>query len=195
MCVPSLILTSSLNRGDSACSRRTLIPRPITVARLQWVIVGVISTSTCDIAERSCLSVTLICGRLTTASSPRLSGCSWSEMGEIRSWKNPILVSECPHGSCLYFSVLKKKKKSDIIIGNVHHWVYMPIVADRRHINKALFLFFSQNRATHTPPEIELKKKKKTNRKSLAHQSDPLSSHYHHCHPRPAVDSRQYCRK
>ena len=111
VCVPSLILTSSLNRGDSACSRRTLIPRPITVARLQWVIVGVISTSTCDIAERSCLSVTLICGRLTTASSPRLSGCSWSEMGEIRSWKNPILVSECPHGSCLYFSVLKKKKK------------------------------------------------------------------------------------
>jgi len=44
--VPRLILTSTRNLGGSACSRRTRTPRPMTVARLQWVMVGVTSTST-----------------------------------------------------------------------------------------------------------------------------------------------------
>ena len=49
------------------------------------MIMGMISTSTCDIAERSWLSVAFMCGRFTTASSPRLRGCSGPEMVDIRS--------------------------------------------------------------------------------------------------------------
>lgn len=35
LCVPSLILTSTLNLGGKACSRRTRTPRPMTVASEQ----------------------------------------------------------------------------------------------------------------------------------------------------------------
>lgn len=41
LCVPSLILTSTLKREGRACSRRTRTPSPITVASEQCVIVGV----------------------------------------------------------------------------------------------------------------------------------------------------------
>lgn len=41
LCVPSLILTSTLKRGGRAFSSRTRTPRPMTVAREQCVIVGV----------------------------------------------------------------------------------------------------------------------------------------------------------
>ena len=46
LCVPSLIRTSTRNRGGSDCSSLTRTPSPITVARLQCVIVGVIRTVT-----------------------------------------------------------------------------------------------------------------------------------------------------
>jgi hypothetical protein len=91
--VPFLIRTSTRKRGGRACSSRTRTPRPMTVAREQWVIVGVISTTTVLMDEsgedggRMCMS-----GKLTTASEPSESGCSGSEMVEMRSVMR--LVSE-----------------------------------------------------------------------------------------------------
>ena len=41
MCVPGFIRTDTRKRGGRACSRRTRTARPMTVAREQWVIVGV----------------------------------------------------------------------------------------------------------------------------------------------------------
>lgn len=78
--------TSTLKRGGRACSSLTRTPRPITVANEQCVMVGVISTITVligDLGDRGgsiCMS-----GRLTTAREPKDSGCSGSEIVEIRS--------------------------------------------------------------------------------------------------------------
>jgi hypothetical protein len=84
--VPCLMRTSTRKRGGRACSSRTLTPRPITVASEQWVMVGVISTRTVLIDERGEVGGCMwISGRLTTAREPRESGCSGSEMDEMRS--------------------------------------------------------------------------------------------------------------
>lgn len=88
LCVPSLIRTSIRNRGGRDCSRRTRTPRPMTVAKLQCVIVGVISTVTVRRGESGTLvRVGLIemSGRDTTANAPNEIGCSGSEMVEMRS--------------------------------------------------------------------------------------------------------------
>ena len=77
---------SSRNLGGSACSSRTRTPRPITVAKEQCVIVGVISTTTVltwDCGEDGCLM--WMSGRFTTASDPKDKGCSGSEILEIKS--------------------------------------------------------------------------------------------------------------
>lgn len=86
--VPSLIRTSTRNRGGSDCSNRTRTPKPITVAKLQWVIVGVISTETVRSGDSGTLAsegLIEMSGRETTASAPSEIGCSGSEMVEIRS--------------------------------------------------------------------------------------------------------------
>lgn len=89
LCVPSLILTSTRNRGGRACSSLTRTPRPITVAREQCVMVGVTRTVSVVSGDNEPLSgnvgVRKISGRLTTESEPRVKGCSGSEMGEMRS--------------------------------------------------------------------------------------------------------------
>lgn len=83
LCVPSFIRTSTRNLGGSACSSRTLTPRPITVASEQCVMVGVTSTSTvCRSRPRGLMWIS---GRFTTAREPRERGCSGSEMVEMRS--------------------------------------------------------------------------------------------------------------
>ena len=89
LCVPSLILTSTRNLGGRACSSLTRTPRPITVAREQCVIVGVMRTvsvvSGDDEPFSGKVGVRKISGRLTTESEPRVRGCSGSEMLEMRS--------------------------------------------------------------------------------------------------------------
>lgn len=87
--MPSLILTSTRNLGGRACSSLTRTPKPITVAKEQCVIVGVIRTVSVvrgdDDPFSGKVGVRKISGRLTTESEPRVRGCSGSEMGEIRS--------------------------------------------------------------------------------------------------------------
>ena len=86
--VPSLIRTSIRNRGGSDCSSRTRTPNPITVAKLQWVIVGVTKTVTVRRGDSGTLGsdgLTKISGRETTASEPSDIGCSGSEIVEMRS--------------------------------------------------------------------------------------------------------------
>lgn len=86
--VPSLIRTSIRNRGGSDCSSRTRTPNPITVAKLQWVIVGVTKTVTVRRADSGTLGsdgLMKISGRETTASEPSDIGCSGSEIVEMRS--------------------------------------------------------------------------------------------------------------
>lgn len=86
LCVPALILTSTLNLGGSACSKRTRTPSPMTVASEQCVIVGVISTSTVlmrALGDEGGLM--WMSGRFTTAREPRESGCSGSEIVDMRS--------------------------------------------------------------------------------------------------------------
>ena len=89
LCVPSLIRTSTLKRGGRACSSRTRTPRPITVAREQWVMVGVIRTVSVVRGDAEPFSgkvgVRWISGRLTTERDPSVRGCSGSEIGEMRS--------------------------------------------------------------------------------------------------------------
>ena len=89
LCVPSLILTSTRNLGGRACSSLTRTPRPITVAREQCVIVGVMRTVSVVSGDVVPLSGNVgarkISGRLTTESEPRVRGCSGSEMGEMTS--------------------------------------------------------------------------------------------------------------
>lgn len=160
LCVPSLILTSSLNRGGSACSKRTLIPKPITVARLQWVIVGVISTNTCDIAERFGLSVTFMCGRLTTASSPRLRGCSGSEMVDIRSTSlsrlaliTQVCVRPNDHKSivwlrfqnCTYMDIENMKEHVNSNCANLQGRTWVPSYSRRYEAMGPNFRFFNAN--------------------------------------------------
>jgi hypothetical protein len=86
--VPSLMRTSVRKRGGRDCSSRTRTPSPMTVARLQWVMVGVIRTVTVWRGESGTLGrvgLMEISGRDTTASSPRERGCSGSEIDLIRS--------------------------------------------------------------------------------------------------------------
>lgn len=86
--VPFFMRTSSLKRGGSACSSLTRTPKPITVARLQWVMVGVIKTVTVLRAESGLLGregVMLISGKDTTARDPKEIGCSGSDIDDIRS--------------------------------------------------------------------------------------------------------------
>ena len=86
LCVPALRRTSTRYRGGNACSNRTRTPSPITVASEQWLIVGVSSTTTVWIVEFAEAGGRMwMSGRLTTANEPRESGCSGSEMGEIKS--------------------------------------------------------------------------------------------------------------
>ncbi len=89
LCVPSLIRTSTRNLGGRACSSRTRTPSPITVAREQWVMVGVMSTVSVVRGDAAPFSenvgVRWMSGRLTTESEPRDKGCSGSEICEIRS--------------------------------------------------------------------------------------------------------------
>ena len=86
VCDPSLMRTSTLKRGGRACSRRTRTPSPMTVARLQCVMVGVTSTVTVLIGDARPLGGEMwMSGRDTTANEPRLRGCSGSEMVDIRS--------------------------------------------------------------------------------------------------------------
>lgn len=86
LCVPFLMRTSMRNLGGRACSRRTRTPRPMTVANEQCVIVGVISTTTVLIEERGDEGGRIrMSGRFTTAREPSESGCSGSEMDEMRS--------------------------------------------------------------------------------------------------------------
>lgn len=86
LCVPFFTRTSMRKRGGRACSRRTLTPRPMTVAREQCVTVGVISTTTVLMEERGEVGGWMwISGRFTTAREPRDSGCSGSEMDDIKS--------------------------------------------------------------------------------------------------------------
>ena len=94
LCVPSLILTSTLNLGGSACSKRTRTPRPMTVAREQCVIVGVTRTVTVVICgevdgkeEGGRVGVREMSGRLTTEREPRVSGCSGSWIWAMRSMR------------------------------------------------------------------------------------------------------------
>lgn len=96
VCVPSFIRTSILNRGGKLCSNRTRTPSPMTVARLQCVIVGVTSTVTFRSGDEGLFEragVIEMSGSDTTASSPRGIGCSGSEMVDIRSvWQSSSLV-------------------------------------------------------------------------------------------------------
>ena len=89
LCVPSLILTSTRNLGGRACSSLTRTPKPMTVAREQWVMVGVMRTVSVVSGDDGPFSGNVgfreISGRLTTESDPRVRGCSGSEMVEIRS--------------------------------------------------------------------------------------------------------------
>lgn len=60
----------------------------MTVAKLQWVIVGVIKTMTVWRGESGTLGrvgLMKISGRETTASSPKDRGCSGSEIDLIKS--------------------------------------------------------------------------------------------------------------
>ena len=58
----------------------------MTVAREQWVMVGVISTTTVLMGERGEVGGLMwMSGRLTTAREPSDSGCSGSEMVDMRS--------------------------------------------------------------------------------------------------------------
>lgn len=88
LCVPSLMRASTRNRGGSDCSSRTRTPRPMTVAKLQCVIVGVMSTVTVWRGESGTLGRVgemAMSGSDTTANEPREMGCSGSEMVEMRS--------------------------------------------------------------------------------------------------------------
>jgi hypothetical protein len=88
LCVPSLIRTSTRNLGGSDCSSRTRTPRPITVARLQCVIVGVMRTVTVRRGDPGTWGrdgLIIISASETTASDPSEIGCSGSDMVETRS--------------------------------------------------------------------------------------------------------------
>lgn len=88
LCVPALTLTSTRKFGGNDCSNRTRTPKPIAVASEQCVMVGVISTSTrvkVSVLGRAGEGVIWMSGKLTTASDPRVRGCSGSEMVEMRS--------------------------------------------------------------------------------------------------------------
>jgi hypothetical protein len=92
LCVPSLIRTSIRKRGERDCSKRTRTPSPMTVARLQCVIVGVISTVTVRRGESGLSGsegLIEMSGRETTAREPSEMGCSGSDMVETRSGEVP----------------------------------------------------------------------------------------------------------
>ena len=65
------------------------MPRPITVAREQWVMVGVTRTVKVVRGDAAPLSGNVgercISGRLTTEREPSVRGCSGSDMGAMRS--------------------------------------------------------------------------------------------------------------
>lgn len=86
LCVPSFMRTSTRNLGGRACSKRVLTPKPITVAKEQWVMVGTISTRTVLTLDRGEVAflIWMFCSWITD-NSARLRGCSGSEMLRIRS--------------------------------------------------------------------------------------------------------------
>jgi hypothetical protein len=99
LCVPSLIRTSTRNRGGRDCSSRTRTPSPMTVARLQCVIVGVTSTVTVRRGEAGTfwrVGVIAISGRETTASAPNGIGCSGSDIVDTRSIKESEIYYNIP---------------------------------------------------------------------------------------------------
>lgn len=88
LCVPSFIRTSTRKRGGNDCSNRTRTPRPITVARLQCVIVGVMRTDTVrrsELGTSGSVGFIEISGSETTAKAPSEMGCSGSDMVDTRS--------------------------------------------------------------------------------------------------------------
>ena len=95
--LPSLIRTSTRKRAGSARSSRTRTPSPITVARLQCVMVGVTITVTVLMPPARARLISMS-GSDTTASEPRLSGCSGSEMVEMRS----VVFSSVGHVHVFY---------------------------------------------------------------------------------------------
>lgn len=97
LCEPSFIRTSIRKRGGKLCSSRTRTPSPMTVARLQCVIVGVTKTVTFRSGDDGLLGragVIKISGRDTTASSPKERGCSGSDMVDIRSIQKAPIFSQ-----------------------------------------------------------------------------------------------------
>ena len=84
--VPSLMRTSMRNLGGNAFINRTRTPNPMTVVNEHADVVGVTSTVTELMRELALLGgVMKMSARFTTPRLPRLSGCSGSVMGAIRS--------------------------------------------------------------------------------------------------------------
>lgn len=80
--------TSIRNLGGRDCSKRTRTPSPITVAKLQCVIVGVMRTVTVRRGDSGLFGrdgLIEMSGRETTAREPSDIGCSGSDMVETRS--------------------------------------------------------------------------------------------------------------
>lgn len=80
VCVPGLTSTFTLNLGGSERNNLTLIDNPISVAILQWGIVGVNKTSTLLF-----LLSTVIKSSCRTCNSSSVNGCSGSLILRIKS--------------------------------------------------------------------------------------------------------------
>lgn len=83
-CVPGVISTTTLNRGGRARSSLTRIDNPISVAMLQWGIVGV---KLIFIAFVLLSNVTRLSS--TTCNSSKVRGCSGSLITRMRSEIRP----------------------------------------------------------------------------------------------------------
>lgn len=84
--VPSLIRTSTLKRGGSACNKRTLTPSPMTVVSEHAEVVGVSRTVTVLMRERGEVGARIeMSSNFTTPNEPSDRGCSGSEIDEMRS--------------------------------------------------------------------------------------------------------------
>lgn len=92
--VPSLMRTSTLKRGGSAWTNRTLTPNPMTVVKEQADVVGVINTLTVLMRDRGeDGGMILMSSIVTTPSEPSDSGCSGSEIVEMRSYTSCSSIS------------------------------------------------------------------------------------------------------
>ena len=92
--VPSLMRTSTLMRGGSACTNRTSTPNPMTVVSEHAEVVGVRRTVTVLMRERGEVGGMIeISSSFTTPNDPKDRGCSGSEMVEIRSYTSCSSIS------------------------------------------------------------------------------------------------------